>query len=257
MRDWVRNLLSPSVRERVAGSPSSSNGASSFHLWWDVPYGDRLKSATITLEIARRPDLDRLVFFAMQVAFIKPGGGGAHLGLQHHPGHPERSAVNWGGYDPQGGLLSGSDSELPSMPDDVNTRDYRWHHGVPYRLSIERGDPMDDGWYRWRGSITDVETGTSTHVRDLYSAGAFLRAPVVWVESFAPCDAPRSEVRWSHASVVTETDDVLAVTAMRVDYQPHAAGGCTNTNSVLDGEVFVQRTGQLRTTKPGTTLAIS
>jgi len=256
MRDWVRNLLSPSVRERVAGSPSSSNGASSFHLWWDVPHGDHLKSATVTLEISRRPDLDRLVFFAMQVTFIEPGGGGAHLGLQHHPGHPARSAVNWGGYDTRGGLLSGSDSLLPSSPDDVNTRDYRWHDGVPYRLSIERGDQVDGGRYAWRGSITDVETGTATHIRDLYSASAFLRAPVVWVESFAPCDAPRSEVRWSDASVVTEADDVRPVTAMRADYQPHAAGGCTNTNSVLDGEAFVQRTGQLRTTKSGTTLVI-
>ncbi|MCL1593763.1 MAG: hypothetical protein M3132_05360 [Actinomycetia bacterium] len=257
MRDWVRNLLSPSVRERVAGSPSSPNGASSFHLWWDVPYGDRLKSATVTLEISRRPDLDRLVFFAMQVAFIKPGGGGAHLGLQHNSRYPARSAVNWGGYDPHGGLLEGSESPLPSAPDDVNTRNYQWSDGVAYTLVIDRGDQRDDGWYRWRGSITDGGSGETTHVRDLYSPGAYLRAPVVWVESFAPCDAPRCEVRWSDASVVTEADVTLPINAMRVDYQPHAAGGCTNTNTILDGHSFVQRTGQLRTTKPGTTLAIS
>jgi hypothetical protein len=41
---------------------------------------------------------------------------------------------------------------------------------------------------------------------------------------------------------------------MRVDYQPHAAGGCTNTNSFVEEASFVQRAGQMRTTKPGTTI---
>lgn len=254
MRDWVRNLLSPGIRDRVAGTPASPNGASSFHLWWDLPFGDRLKAASVTLEITRRPDLDRLVFFALQVAFIKPGGGGGHLGLQHHPGFPGRSAVNWGGYDPHGGLLDGSDSPLPSKANDTNTRDFPWEAGVPYQLTIARGGQREDGWFPWEGSVTNLHSGHTTHVRELYSAGEYLRGPVIWVESFAPCDAPRCEVRWSNATVVTDSDDVRPITAMRVDYQPHAAGGCTNTNTVVDGDAFVQRTGQLRTTKPGTTL---
>ncbi len=256
MRDWVRNIISLGVRERVAGSPSSPNGASSFHLWWDVPFGDRLKAASVTLEITRRPDLDRLVYFALQVAFIKPGGGGAHLGLQHHPEFPRRSAVNWGGYDPHGGLLDGSDSLLPSAANDTNTRDFAWVAGVPYQLTIARGGQRGDGWFAWQGSVSDLRSGATTHVRELYSAGAYLRAPVVWVESFCPCDAPRYEASWSNATVVTDNDEVRPITAMRVDYQPHAAGGCTNTNTVVDGDSFVQRTGQLRTTKAGTTLFV-
>jgi hypothetical protein len=256
MQNWVKTLLSPGVRERVAGAPSSQNGASSFHLWWDVPFGERMKGASVTLEVTRRPALDRLVFFALQVAFIKPGGGGAHLGLQHHPEFPARSAVNWGGYDPHGGYLDGSPSELRSTRDDPNTRDFPWEAGVPYRLEIARDRERSDGTYAWRGSVTDTSSGRTTHVRDLYSAGAYLRGPVMWIESFAPCDAPRSEVRWLDASVVMDDDSVRPVTAMRVDYQPHAAGGCTNTNSIVDNGTFVQRTGQLRTTKAGTTISI-
>ncbi len=256
MRNWVRSLFSPGVRDRVAGPPTSRNGASSFHLWWDLPFGERLTSASVTLEITRRPDLDRLVFFALQVAFVKPGGGGAHLGLQHHPGFPGRSAVNWGGYEPDGKILRGSTSTLPSNQDDVATRDFPWRPGVPYRLEIVRGGTRSDGFFVWRGTVTDLETGRFTHVRDLYSAGEYLRGPVVWVESFAPCDAPRTEARWSDAAVTMEDGSVLPVTAMRVDYQPHAAGGCTNTNTVVKGEHFIQRTGQLRTTKSGTTISI-
>lgn len=258
MRDWVKNLLSPGVRERVSGSPASSTGASSFHLWWDVPFGDRLTAASVTLQVTRRPDLDRLVFFALQVGFVKPEGGGAHIGVQHHPAFPGQSAANWGGYDPSGELLGGTASPLASAQDDPNTRDYPWVADRPYQLSVERVEPIADdlGLIAWRGTITDLVTGDHTHVRDLHSRGRFLRGPVVWIESFAPCDAPRFEARWSNAIVVTEGGDVRAVKRMRVDYQPHAAGGCTNTNSFVEGVTFVQRTAQLRTTNPGTTLSI-
>lgn len=257
MRDWVSNLMSPGVRERVSGAPASSSGASSFHLWWDVPFGERLTSASVTLEVTRRPDLDRLVFFALQVAFIKPGGGGAHIGLQHHPDFPKQSAVNWGGYDPHGGHLDGSLSLLPSVKDDPNTRDYEWSTGRPYQLIVDRLTDEETEIHRWRASVTDLRSGEATEVRELYSHGAFLRAPVVWVESFAPCDAPRFEAAWSNATVTTESGDVRPVKKMRADYQPHAAGGCTNTNSFIEGVTFVQRSGQLRTTKPGTTLSLA
>jgi hypothetical protein len=258
MREWVRNLMSPGpgVRERVSGAPASANGASSFHLWWDIPFGERLTAASVTLDVTRRPDLDRLVFFALQVAFIKPAGGGAHLGLQHHPGFPKQSAVNWGGYDPNGGLLVGTESGLPSYQDDPNTRDFPWESGRSYQLSVERVDDEPVEAQRWRGSVTDLTTGDRVVVRDLFTPGRFLRAPVMWVESFAPCDAPRFEARWSNATVVTESGDLRPIRRMRADYQPHAAGGCTNTNSFVEGVSFVQRSGQLRTTNPGTTLAI-
>ncbi len=258
MRDWVKNLMSPGVRERVSGTPASASGASSFHLWWDVPFGERLTAASVTLEITRRPDLDRLVFFALQVAFIRPAAGGGHLGLQHHPAFPGQSAINWGGYDADGAILTGSESALPSRQGDPNTRDFRWEANRPYQLMVERIGPEveDRSPVAWRGTVTDLVDGTQTIVRDLSTAGHFLRGPVVWIESFAPCDAPRFEARWSNATVVTERGEVRAIKRMRADYQPHEAGGCTNTNSFVEGVSFVQRTGQLRTTKAGTTLAI-
>lgn len=256
MRDWVRNLTSPGVRERVSGAPASANGASSFHLWWDLPYGERLTAASVTLNVTRRPDLDRLVFFAMQVGFIKPGGGAAHIGLQHNPRYPSQSAVNWGGYDPSDEIIEGTEPLLPSTGGDEGTRDFLWEGDHPYQLSVERASDEDATVHLWRGTVTDLRTGYRTVIRDLKSESKYLRAPVVWVESFAPCDAPRSEAAWSSPSVTTERGETKVISRMRADYQPHAAGGCTNTNSIVEGISFVQRTGQLRTTKPGTTLSL-
>ena len=242
---------------REVGFPQSGNGASSFHLWWDLQAGDRYTAASVTVEVTKRPAVDRLVFLALQVAFIKPGGGGAHLGLQHNPRFPGRSAANWGGYDPHGGLLKGTESSLPSTPDDVNTRDFAWEEGVPYRLAITRGEERGDGWRAWEGTITDLRSGEEALVRRLWSAGEYLRAPVVWMENFAPCDAPSFEVHWSNAAVVTPDDAILPVTTMRIDYQAHAVGGCTNTDTVVEGSTFIQTSAVGRTTKPGTSLTIT
>ena len=257
MQNWMKQFWSRERPERTTGLPQSGNGASSFHLWWDLPVGDRYTAASVTVEVTKRPDIDRLAFFALQVAFIKPGGGGAHLGLQHNPRFPRRCAVNWGGYDPHGGLLEGTESPLPSTPNDLNTRDFAWSEGVAYQLTVTRGEERGDGWHAWEGTVTDLEAGEETLVRRLWSAGEFLRAPVVWVENFAPCDAPPWQVRWSNAAMVTTDGDIESVTTMRTDYQAHAAGGCTNTNTTVDGSAFVQTTGTERTTKPGTSLTIA
>jgi hypothetical protein len=242
---------------RETGPPKSGNGASSFHLWWKLPVGDRYTAASVTLEVAKRPDVDRLVFFALQVAFITPGGGGAHLGLQHNPRFPGRSAANWGGYDPHGGLLKGSESPLQSTPNDANTRDFPWREGAAYQLAITRGYERGDGWRAWEGTITDLGSGEETLVRRLWSAGEYLRAPVVWVENFSRCDAPSFQVRWSNPAVVTTDDEILPVTTIRTDYQAYSAGGCTNTDTVVDGSAWVQTTAVERTTKPGTALTIT
>ena len=47
--DRLRAALFPS--ERVTGDPPSGNGASSFHLWWDVPPTERLVRASVVLEV--------------------------------------------------------------------------------------------------------------------------------------------------------------------------------------------------------------
>ncbi len=257
MENWLKMFLARERPVRDSGFPESGNGASSLHLWWQLPVGERYTAASVTLEVEKRPDLGQLVFAALQVAFVKPGGGGAHFGLQHNPRFPRSSAVNWGGYDPHGGLLEGTDSSLPSTQNDPNTRDYAWQEGVPYRLSIIRGHERGDGWRAWEGAITDLESGDVTVVRRLWSAGEYLRAPVMWMESFAPCDAPSFQIRWSDAAVVTEDEGIVPVSTVRADYQAYAAGGCTNTDTVVEGGAFVQTTGVERTVRPGTALTLT
>jgi len=256
---WIDRLFGRgSGAMRVAGDPPSGNGASSFHLWWEVPFGERLTEVGATLEILEPPDVDRLYFWALQVAFVKPGGGGAHLGLQHNRRFPGRAAANWGGYAPSGGgLLSGSPSPLPSTPDDPNTRDFLWYPGRPYRLTISRSpDLAPPGFYAWRGSIEDLHTGEFTVVRDLYSPGAYLRGPVVWTESFARCDHPPVAVRWSNLHVVDEDDRAIPVTAVSANYQERSAGGCDNTDVEVDASGWLQRTNTERRRRPGARLTL-
>lgn len=254
MTSWFRSLFT-GASDRISGRPTSSNGASSLHLWWDVPAPERLIGAAVTLEASSRPDIDDLVFMAMQVSFTHPGGGGAHLGLQHHPGFPGRSAVNWGGYARGGGLLTGSTSVLPSTPNDVNTRDYPWRAGEPYRLEIERGRVLEDGGWAWLGSVTD-SGGTRTLVRELFSEGSTARDPIVWIECFAPCDAPSFAVRWSDPTVTTLDEVEVPVRSMRTAYQGAAMGGCSNTTSSVDGSSFVQQTNTMRITPQDVRLTI-
>ncbi len=257
---WLDWLIGRSVdASRVTGEPKSGNGASSFHLWWEVPFGERLTEVSATLEVVELPDVERLVFWAIQVSFVKPGGGGAHLGLQHHPRFPGRTAANWGGYAPpdEGGLLQGSPSPLPSTPGDPNTRDFAWYPNRPYRLTIERSpDPAPDGFFAWRGSIEDLLNGERTVVRDLFSRGEYLRGPVVWTESFARCDHPSFAARWSDLLAVGENGQPIPVATVSVNYQQRSAGGCDNTNVSVDATGWTQRTATERITRAGARLSL-
>lgn len=257
---WLDRLFGRSAdAPRLSGEPQSGNGASSFHLWWEVPSELRFTKIAATLEVVDEPIVDRLVFWALQVSFVRPGGGGAHLGLQHHPRFPARSAANWGGYAPpgEGDLLEGSQSPLPSTPNDPNTRDFLWHPMTPYRLSIGRSpDAAPAGFAAWRGAIENLDSGEVAVVRDLYSRGQYLRSPVVWTESFARCDHPAFAVRWSDLTATGEEGRAIPVSAVSVNYQARSAGGCDNTNVTVDGTGWTQRTNTLRTIGSGTRLAL-
>jgi hypothetical protein len=236
----------PWRRARTRGFPPSGNGASSLHLGWSLPAGaGHLVSAGVTLEVLTRPVVEHLYFWALQVGF--PGAGAAHLGLQWNHRHPGFGAVNWGGYAADGSLLAGSDSRLPSTPADPNTRDYRWDPGRAYRLRVRRTN--EDAW---RGEVTDLATGDTATVRDLLAASPFLAGPMVWSEVFARCDDPSVTVRWSDFEVVSDRGDRFAPTALAVNYQSHADGGCANTTSVLDDRGgALQVTNTERVTPPG------
>lgn len=244
---------------RVSGDPPSPNGASSMHLWWSLPDGERLTAVRATLEITEPPTVDRLYFWAIQVAFVRPDGGAAHLGLQHNRRHPGSTAANFGGYAPRdvGGLLDGIAPDLPSTPNDPNTRDFAWEPNRRYRFSIER---LDEGapeeFFAWRGAIEDVGANRVSVVRVLFSRGKYLRRPVVWTEAFARCEHPSVAARWTDLEAEGETRGVMPITAGQVNYQQHQAGGCDNTDIDVEGDGWVQRTATERTVPVGTVLSI-
>jgi hypothetical protein len=264
MPPWLRRLLallrgsggggtgSPGGG-RVRGDPPSGNGASSFHLSWDLP--GEFAAVSVTLEVLEPPSVDRLYFWALQATFTDRGrdGGAAHLGLQWHPSYPGRTAVNWGGYRPTGSVLAGSESLLPSSAGNPHTRDYRWSAGRPYRLRIARSP---ETLTAWRGSVTDLRSGRETVVRDLDAQGTHLRGVVMWSEVFARCEHPSVAVRWSAPEAVTDGGEVVRPTAVVVNYQSHGDGGCANTNSVADEVGLVQRTNCDRATPLGARLAV-
>ncbi len=245
---WVDRLVARlgRVGQRTSGPPTSSNGASSFHLgWgWDGPEPD-LVEVGATLTVVDCPTVDRLHFWALQASFLEgPGGGrrhgGGHAGLQWHPGHPGATAVNWGGYAADGRELPGSVSPLPSALHNANTRDLHWEPGRPHRLSIQRGE---------RGWAASID---GQRVRELHVGGDRLGTILVWSEVFARCDDPSSAVRWSDLSGRTRDGSTVRPIAVQTRYQSVPEGGCSNTSSDPDGDGgIVQRTGVARTTRPG------
>jgi hypothetical protein len=250
---------------RTSGEPRSSNGASSFHLRWDL-YSE-FDEISVVLEVVEPPTVDRLYFWALQADFSDGASrstGGAHLGLQWHPEYPGKTAVNWGGYDARGGILHGSESSLPSSLGNPHTHDFPWQAHRPYRLTISRaqGRPDHDGVAlpadrtAWVGSVTDIETGQTTVVRELYPAGDRISGVVMWSEVFARCDHPSAAVRWSAPQARTLDGIVVEPAAVLLNYQTPADGGCSNTSSFADGTGVVQRTNSDRLHQTGTRLGL-
>ena len=255
VRSIVGKILRPGGEGRsgrTTGRPPSGNGASSFHLHWDVP-PTPLSEVSVTFEVLEPPTVSKLYFWAIQASFAtgQLRHGGAHFGLQHHPNYPQNGAVNWGGYHTTGGILEGSVSALPSAPDDINTRDYRWLPGRPYRHRIYRSPERG-----WRGSITDLETGTESVVRDLWVEGDHLINPMVWSEVFADCDQPSVAVRWSDLEAKASDDSVITPASVRLNYQSFGDGGCGNTNTSSDGQGYVQTTNTERVNPTGSRLEL-
>lgn len=248
----------PSAGGRVAGDPPSANGASSFHLRWELPLPPErpgFAEVSVVLEILQPPAVDRLYFWALQADFSDASGrraGGAHLGLQWHPDHPGSTAVNWGGYGADGRELRGSSSMLPSALHNANTRDFSWSPRAAYRLRILRVDGSGAAPV-WRGTVAGPD-GSEVHVRDLYPAGDRISGAVMWSEVFARCDDPEVVVRWSEPSAVTLDGATVVPDRLSVNYQSHADGGCANTESTLDELGAVQHTNSVRSTPQGSLL---
>jgi len=266
LAEWWRRFAPPAQTwDGMAGAPPSGNGASSFHLFWDVPPGS-WTTAEVTIEIVEPPTVPKLYFWAMQVGFADRGrsGGAGHIGPQGGSTHPGGTAINWGGYGPDGRELDGSVSPLPSGSGNVNTRDFAWRARTPYRLRVrpllgaeaEAAQPAPAGRNLWRGEVIDLSTGVVTVIRELWAAGTAIESPMMWSEVFAACDDPSVVVRWSDPTVVNAQGESRAITSVRVNYQSLADGGCANTNVAADEVGFVQRTNTMRTTPPGARLRL-
>jgi hypothetical protein len=230
----------------MTGWPTSANGASSFHLWWDLPAGGPWREMAATVEIRQAPARPVLYFWALQVSFVRAGRrlGGAHTGLQWHPLAPG-GAVNWGGYGPSGGELAGRGGDLAPV-DSANTRHWAWQPGRRYRLRVWSPGPG-----LWRSTITDLVDGRHTDVRDLQVEADELVEPVVWAEVFARCDDPPTEAHWSDLQAIDAAGHVRSPSSVRVSYQSRADGGCANTEVSVEAGAFEQRTGLERPRGPG------
>lgn len=145
--------------------------------------------------------------------------------------------------------MGGTGSPLTSTLNNPNTFDYRWQPGRRYRLEIGRGDAG-----RWRGSVTDLEADATVVVRELFVDADHLRAPMIWSEVFANCDAPSVEVRWSSLAAASVDGDFIRPTGVALSYQGEADGGCSNTSTFVADGYLVQRTATERQHRHGARL---
>lgn len=233
--------------ERMTGTPPSGNGASSFHLFWEVPIPGPFREVRAVLEVTRPPAVPRLYFWALQVSFVDQGRdlGAGHTGLQWYAGAGP-GAVNWGGYHAGGGgVLPGTESALPPVDGNPHTRQFAWQPARRYGFRVWCPVPG-----AWRSEVTDQGDGRTTVVRDLLVPAGGLASPIVWSEVFADCDHPPVEVRWSGLEVVDAGGRAATVTSVRPNYQSFADGGCANTESYAEPGAFVQVTGLPRARGP-------
>jgi len=254
-RDGLRRVLGQPPTSPHAGEVvEPPTGCTSFHLWWTGVEGkEAIVEASAVLEVLQEPASRRLYFWALQASFTDAGHrnfGAAHIGLQWNPRHANSRAVNWGGYavpEDVSSVLDGTDSAIPSTVVDPNTRDFPWRAGTPYRFMISKA-PVG-----WRGDVTDLTTGVSTHIRDLYAHGDQLVGFVVWAEVFAACTDPEAAVRWSDLQVRTASGAVRRPDRVRLTMP---VGGCTNTTVVIDDVGLVQVSGTERTVRDGAVLPV-
>jgi hypothetical protein len=110
--------------------------------------------------------------------------------------------------------------------------------------------------FSWRGTVTDLESGSEVVVRDLYSPGHQIMSPMVWSEVFARCEQPTVTVRWSDLAAVTTTGEDVRPHSVRVNYQSRVDGGCDNTSVAIDELGILQSTCARRQVPQGATLPV-
>jgi hypothetical protein len=248
MAGWLRRTW-----DRVMGDTYAESGpGGGFHLWWQgVPTAEPIVACSIVLEVLQEPVVDRLYFWALQASFLDEFGmshGSAHTGLQWNPRHPDHRAVNWGGYARAvdvGSVLDGTDSPLPGIPGDRNTRNYTWREGVPYRFTIHRGT------VGWASTVTDLSTGDAVTIRELFAGGDRLGGFVVWSELFCQGSDPTTVVRWSQPHVVTASGAIASPAGMQATFP---GGDAWRRLNVVTDDVGVLQVTDTRRTTPNMTV---
>ena len=161
--------------------------------------------------------------------------------------------MNWGGYGKTAdvsSVLDGTRSTLPGIEGDENTRSFPWTPGIDYQFTISRGERG------WRSTVVDTSTGERTVIRELFAGGDRLNGLVVWMEIFAPCDAPATMVRWSDLAVADDARGAVHhARSLRTSF-PDVDGACTNNDSRVDGSGWLQVTNDRRTARTATTLTL-
>ena len=256
---WWRRFTEGVQWDGRVGPPRSANGASSFHLAWEAPTGS-WTGAEAVLEVIDPPAVPSLYFWALQVSFEDRGraAGGAHFGLQWYSAHPGSTAVNWGGYAPDGRELSGTESLLPERDRELEHPGLRLAsaHALPplgHTRGLPRSTIVGPGGPSHRPAVRRAHLRSRPDQRRVLVGGT--DGVVRGVRRLRR--AARRRAMESACSGRFRRRQSQAVDGVRVNYQAIGDGGCARTNSSVVGDAFEQRTGTERTTPQGSRLQVS
>ena len=109
-----------------------------------------------------------------------------HVGFQYTK---TRKMANWGG----GGDGSGV-ADYSCGGTDVT--DVTWQTGKWYEYKVKRGANQGPKLWKWKGTITDVQSGTVVYDYDIFG-GEHITYGVVWTELIGvKCDDPEIRTEW-------------------------------------------------------------
>lgn len=182
---------------------------------------DRSNTVQVQIDVAVESlgDLKGNLFFpAMQVNFGPDNQGeldGAHLGLQQVNNN---KVTNWGGYfrefkdanyrytpffnngpnvtdensisspvlyNPEPGVnvyVGHYDPGTYTQANEKNSNYFNWKTQTWYRYKVYR-DGEEKGYYKWRGVVEDLESGTKYDIGTVYSKASYIDSFVMWVET--------------------------------------------------------------------------
>lgn len=199
---------------------SLSNVGTYTHYPIENIYKNNVVQAQIDITVESMGDMSNKLFFpSMQVDFGPANNGeydGAHLGVQHKSDNSKVS--NWGGYftefttnnfrytpffnngpnvtneysisnpvlyNPESGVdvyVGHFDPGTYTQANEKNSSYFNWQPKQWYRYKVYR-DGQINGYYKWRGSIEDLQNGKNYDIGTVYSKAPYINNFLVWVET--------------------------------------------------------------------------